>query len=105
MGDLMHILMALLGLVMKNLVKLKSAIPGNKNTPNKFNLKYYLKDNWLSMSMSLISIIVMLTSKEDVKALLGLEFNYLNSFIVGYFNYDLIRSLLKGVEEKMSTKE
>jgi hypothetical protein len=85
---------ALLGLAVNRLISVRKAIKENPKTPSKFDLKYFITDNWTSIVLSLLLLFVGLRFTQE---LLGVDITMWVAFGIG-FGLD---KLTKVIEDKV----
>ena len=94
MLETINIILALLGVSIHLLMKFKN----RKNKDCNFCFKFWLKDNWVNTTLSLLSSIAILFMLQDVSMFVGngaQGLTKLVAFCAGYFNHSLIRAITK----------
>ena len=91
---------AFLGMFLRWVWHTNKAIQSNDTTPWKFDLAYWLRDNLLSKSLSIITtLIVIFISLRFSRDLMGVYFSCFYAFTVGLF-LDFIVNKLKQLQPK-----
>lgn len=89
-----NIMLAVAGIVLHVLMKIQPHL--RKKT---FNWSMFVKDNLLTVIMSIIATFVLIVLSEDVLKLLGIEYTEgtisLMAFTAGYLNQSLLRNVMK----------
>ena len=94
MTEITNIILALLGVSIHLLMKFKN----RKDKSCNFCFKFWLKDNWINVTLSILSAVAILFMLEDVSMFVGngaQGLTKLVAFCAGYFNHSLIRALTK----------
>jgi hypothetical protein len=70
-----------IGLAVNYFFKVKKAIKTNDNSPDNFSIKYFIKNNWQDISLTILLVFVGLRFTQE---LLGLQITMWVAFIIGF---------------------
>lgn len=100
---LVNVVLAICGLVIHELFRVK-----NRHNKEKFSFSYWIKNNVISVVLSLISTLAILLMLEDVTKFLGIVaedgsmFERMAAFLAGYSNQSLIKNIVSFFKKKKS---
>jgi len=94
--EIIYVVLAILGLLLHVGFKLQT----RSNKTESFSYKYWLKDNWLDVSLAVLSVITILLMMDEIMLFMGITtiedndmFYKMTSFFAGFFNVRIIRDL------------
>lgn len=100
-NTIIEIALGLLGLVIHILMKLQERKTKHRDG---FSASFWIKDNWIEIAMSILSLATILLMKEELFEFLGIipvedsdRFIKLTAFMSGFFNTELFRKLKKRI--------
>ena len=108
-----NIVLALSGMLLHILIKIQKNKATCKAKGEVFSLKLYFKDNLIGITISCLSVVALLFMFEDILSLFGIDIGNealhaklinlygLFSFVIGYFNYSLIRTIVKIFDKRI----
>lgn len=108
--ELTPLLIALLGAVIAKLLTVLETL-NRKGTTFSFGHLLTDKMNWIRLTLTVLSIIALLMVADDLGKFFGFDMNpdggtnKLIYLILGAFNYQIIRSILKIFKKRMDNKE
>jgi|GEM_PF-3896733 len=90
-----NIVLVVLGVLIHALILVQQ-----RRSASKISIKYWLKNNWVSSVMGLLSAIALLMMADDVISLMGIQavdggsFYKIYAFIVGYSGNSIIKHVI-----------
>jgi H+/gluconate symporter-like permease len=101
---LINVIIMILGVTLNILFKLRRVL--DKGTPDKFSLKFWIKDNWIVLSITVIGAITSLLMADDLIKMLGVTaedgapFFKIHAFLSGFVPHVMIDRMKKFIPLK-----
>ena len=95
-----NMLIAFLGMLLYNLISLRNVLKGKE----KFDIKFWWRDNWISLLISFLSLLIIFLMTTEIKEMLGFDLdNKIGCLFAGFTSNTIADKLIafkKKDEEK-----